>query len=85
MATSGEEEPFSRCVILVGFCNDIPGTQVLSYGTEKNMLEAWFRHFQELDLNVLTGYNTSRFDLPYIFIRAEKLGIELDLGRLNGK
>ncbi|KAK1229878.1 DNA-directed DNA polymerase delta [Marasmius sp. AFHP31] len=85
MATRhGDEEPFSRCVMLVGSCREIEGIKIVSYETEKAMLEAWFDHFQELDPDVLTGYNTSRFDLPYIFIRAEQLGIKFDLGRLKG-
>ncbi|KAJ8080572.1 DNA polymerase delta catalytic subunit [Marasmius tenuissimus] len=84
VARHNEEEPFSRCVMTVNSCSSIDRTQVISYKTEKAMLEAWFRHFQEVDPDVLTGYNTSRFDLPYIFIRAEQLGIGFDLGRLKG-
>ncbi|KAJ8080577.1 hypothetical protein PM082_017411 [Marasmius tenuissimus] len=85
MATRhGDEEPFSRRVMLVGSCQKIEGIKVVAYETEKAMWEAWFNHFRELDPDVLTGYNTSRFDLPYIFIRAEQLGIGFDLGRLKG-
>ncbi|KAL0579128.1 H(+)-transporting V0 sector ATPase subunit d [Marasmius crinis-equi] len=77
-------EPYFRSVMVLETCKDIPGTRVTTYKTEKDLLQAWFNLFRELDPDVVTGYNTSQFDLPYIFMRAEKLGISSDIGRLKG-
>jgi DNA polymerase I len=48
---------------------------------EKQMLERLFLLLSEKDVDVLFGYNTTNFDLPYISERAKKLGIPLALGR----
>ena len=53
-------------------------------GDEKELLEKFFVLLQERDADVLYGYNTTNFDLPYMRERAKKLGVQLALGR-DGK
>jgi len=48
---------------------------------EKQMLERFFSILCERDADVLFGYNTTNFDLPYLNERAKKLGVPLALGR----
>lgn len=56
-----------------------PFTEVVE--NEKQMLERFFSLMDERDADVLFGYNTTNFDLPYMYERAKKLGIPLALGR----
>lgn len=40
------------------------------------MLKAWRDFIVEVDPDILTGYNILNFDIPYLFDRAEKLGVK---------
>jgi DNA polymerase delta subunit 1 len=50
------------------------------------MLEAWTDFVQRCDPDIITGYNTANFDLPYLYNRAKQLGASKFpyLGRLKG-
>ncbi len=61
---------------------------VSSFGSEKEMLQAFSDAVQRIDPDVITGYNSSAFDIPYLIERARLLGVDLKLGRyedLNAK
>ncbi|MFA5412436.1 MAG: DNA-directed DNA polymerase [Candidatus Micrarchaeia archaeon] len=60
---------------------DGKGGNVELVENEKQMLERFFLLLSEKDVDVIYGYNTTNFDLPYIAERAKKLGIPLALGR----
>ncbi|MDD2655362.1 MAG: DNA-directed DNA polymerase [Candidatus ainarchaeum sp.] len=60
---------------------DVKGGNVELVDDEKRMLERFFLMLSEKDVDVLYGYNTTNFDLPYIAERAKRLGIPLALGR----
>ena len=49
------------------------------------MLERLREIFEEFNPDIITGYFSDRFDLPCIKKRAEKNGIELNLGLNNSK
>jgi len=51
--------------------------------SEKKMLEEFCRQVKEQDVEMLLGYNSALFDLPYLKARAGKLGTKLALGRDN--
>lgn len=82
----GCERPLSHAVWTLQSCNEIAGATVYSFDTEEEMLLS-FRHFvQEVDPDVITGYNIINFDLPYLVDRAETKGINGEfckLGRLR--
>ena len=46
------------------------GSQVLSYDSEAEMLDAWRDFVNEVDPDVVIGYNIANFDLPYLIDRA---------------
>lgn len=50
------------------------------------MLESWTRFVQEVDPDVIIGYNTSNFDFPYLIDRASTLKADKFpmLGRYKG-
>jgi DNA polymerase delta subunit 1 len=37
------------------------------------MLKAWLDFIQEVDPDIITGYNTQNFDIPYLIDRANIL------------
>jgi DNA polymerase, archaea type len=51
------------------------------FKTEKDMLQAFVDAVRRLDPDVIVGYNSSAFDLPYLMTRAEKFRMEFGIGR----
>ena len=82
----GESKPFVRNVFTLNTCANIVGSQVLSYHNEEEMLQAWKEFVQQVDPDVVIGYNISNFDLPYLLDRAKALKANEFpyLGRLEG-
>jgi DNA polymerase delta subunit 1 len=55
-----------------------PDVDVRCFETEKALLEAWFAFMTtEFDADILTGYNSNQFDIPYLFDRADVLGADI--------
>lgn len=71
-----ETTPFVRNVFTVGTCSKIAGTQVLEYEREQDLLLDWSKFVNEVDPDVIIGYNTSNFDFPYLINRAEALKLK---------
>ncbi|KAJ1924967.1 DNA-directed DNA polymerase delta [Coemansia sp. S100] len=71
----GRKQPFIRNVFTLDTCAPIPGVHVLSFQDEGEMLLKWSQFVQACDPDVIIGYNTAKFDLPYLLDRAKKLGI----------
>lgn len=69
----GEAHPFIRNVFTLSTCSHIVGSQVLSFESEVEMLEAWRDFVNEVDPDVVIGYNIANFDLPYLIDRATAL------------
>lgn len=68
-------------------CLPIPGADVYTFDDERTLLLTWARFFRSADPDVVTGYNTARFDIRYLLERAKALGIGdefSELGRLLG-
>jgi len=58
---------------------------VMSYNSEKELLIDFCDYMKSVDFDVITGWNSSGFDLPYIFGRMDKHGISKEnLSRLKG-
>ena len=47
---------------------------------EQELIERYVDTIQSEDPDIILGYNSDRFDFPYIKERAEKLGVPLKLG-----
>ncbi len=55
------------------------------YNTEQDMLKGIVAWFKQVDPDIITGWNTTGFDVPYITNRMKFLGLRPDyLGRLLG-
>ncbi len=54
---------------------------VTLYKDEKEMIEGFIGIIKEIDPDIIDGYNSSNFDIPYLMKRAKKLGIHFDITR----
>lgn len=71
----GEKDPFVRNIFTLNTCSTIVGSDVRSYEKEGQMLQEWSNFVQEVDPDILTGYNIINFDLPYLLNRAKTLKV----------
>jgi DNA polymerase delta subunit 1 len=69
----GESKPFVRNVFCMDTVSPIVATQILSFSNEGEMLMKWRDFLEEVDPDVIIGYNTSGFDFPYLLDRAKHL------------
>jgi DNA polymerase delta subunit 1 len=69
----GESKPFVRNVFCMDTVSPIVATQILSFSNEGEMLMKWRDFLEEVDPDVIIGYNTSNFDFPYLLDRAKHL------------
>lgn len=84
---TGESVPFLRKIFTLGSCDPITGAQVESFEREEDMLMAWQTFVIESDPDIITGYNLTQFDIPYLLNRARALNLD-DFpchGRLKGE
>lgn len=72
----GEPKPFVRNVFVLDTCSGIVNTQVLEHRSEEQMLMAWKDFVEEVDPDVIIGYNIANFDFPYLLDRARHLGLK---------
>lgn len=56
--------------------NHIPGVRIFSFESENEMLSAWSQWVSATNPDVLTGYNITQFDMPYLLNRAASLSLE---------
>lgn len=73
--SSGESKPFIRNVFTLNSCSNIVGSQVLSFDAEADLLDKWQKFVEEVDPDVIIGYNTANFDIPYLMDRAKALRV----------
>lgn len=73
LPSPGEQKPFIRNVYTLNTCSNIVGSQVLSFDDEDEMLQSWRDFVQEVDPDVVIGYNIAGFDFPYLIDRAKAL------------
>jgi DNA polymerase I len=82
-----DEDP----IITVSFCSNQgfhkvystkPSTSdfVETISTEKELIEKFVETVKSENPDIISGYNSDKFDFPYIKNRADKLGVSLNLG-----
>ena len=69
----GEPKPFVRNVFCLDTCSLIVNTQIFEFDQEEKMLMAWRDFLEEVDPDVIIGYNIANFDFPYLLDRARHL------------
>ena len=85
----GSNECSLNHIITLKSCDPIENTVIESYETEREVLMAWRRFIaDELDPDIITGYNIFGFDYKYMVQRAEELDISEEfrnIGRIEEK
>ena len=82
----GSDKIIYKNIVSLNSCDDIEGCDVVSCKTEKELLNKWKDVMNDLNSDIITGYNIFGFDMPYIWDRAKELNIiedfSIGLGRL---
>jgi len=71
----GSDEIIFKNILTLKNCEPIPGVEVESYNSEAALLYAWKTVLQRIDPDILMGYNIFGFDMPYVWDRAQELGL----------
>ncbi|KAI5918903.1 DNA polymerase delta catalytic subunit [Camillea tinctor] len=72
----GEGKPFIRNVFCLDETSPIVATEVKTYDREDKMLMGWKEFLDKVDPDLITGYNISNFDFPYLLKRASHLKVD---------
>ncbi|MEL9940446.1 MAG: DNA polymerase II [Ignisphaera sp.] len=51
---------------------------------DRRLIQEFIEYVNRYDPDIVVGYNSSNFDLPYLVERARKLGLRLDISRRRG-
>lgn len=83
----GSDEPYQKvCLCYKKTNTDTTYGTIISYDTEREMLEAFRDYIQTSDVDIITGWNIFGFDLEYIYKRAYVVGCNrrfFNLGKLR--
>lgn len=72
----GEKKPFVRNVFCLDTTSSIVNTQIFDFDKEEKMLMKWRDFLEEVDPDLVIGYNICNFDFPYLLDRAKHLGLK---------
>ena len=71
LCTFGSDQPYDKtCLCYKNTDPNLEGSNVISYATEREMLEAFRDYLHEKDVDIITGWNIFGFDLEYLMKRA---------------
>ena len=71
----GSDNIVYKNIITLNSCDNIEGSDVEFYDTEKEVLIKWKELMNRLNSDIITGYNIFGFDMEYIWQRATELNI----------
>ena len=76
---------FEKQLFCVGKCDPIEDVEVFECEDERELLDKWAIQLREKQVDIITGYNIWKFDLSYMFTRANFSGAEefLKLGKVQ--
>ncbi len=85
----GAVDPSRDPVIVVSLATSDGDVEVLTASEgdppqDRDLLKEFVNYVLAYDPDIVVGYNSNRFDLPYLVERAGKLGLALDIGRVRG-
>jgi DNA polymerase delta subunit 1 len=87
--TYGSDECSEKHILTLGTCDDIDNVRVQVFEREQDLLMAFRKLItDDVDPDVITGYNINGFDFSYVYHRCTELGIWdefSELGRLKDK
>ena len=83
LCTFGNDEPYEKVCLCY---KKTEGPGVVSFDTEREMLEAFQKYLHEKDVDIITGWDIFGFDLEYIYKRAQYTGCDsefFNMGKLK--
>jgi len=80
----GAPNPRKDPVIVIGAWTEEGLRQFVLDGSERDLIKQFVEFVQAYDPDVILGYNSSGFDIPYLLERAKVNNFKLDLGRRPG-
>ena len=83
LCTFGNDEPYEKVCLCY---KKTEGPDVVSFDTEREMLEAFQKYIHEKDIDIITGWNIFGFDLEYMYTRAHMVDCSpefFNLGKLH--
>lgn len=64
------DRPFLKVLFVLGECDPIPGVCVLTFRTERELLNGWRDVGRYMCPDITTGWNWDKYDQPYLYRRA---------------
>lgn len=58
---------------------------VISLKNESDLISAFMKKVDELDIDIISGYNSANFDIKYLIDRSKELGMKFSIGRFEGE
>jgi len=85
----GATDPSRDPIITVSLANSEGEVKMLTASDgpvpqDREILKEFVNYVLAYDPDVVVGYNSNRYDIPYLVERANKLGVVLDIGRVRG-
>ena len=88
LCTFGTDIPYDKtCFCYKKTDPNLEECNVLSYDSEKEMLEAFGMYLVRMDIDIITGWNIFGFDMDYIMKRADMVGCSIgfyEMSKLKG-
>jgi DNA polymerase elongation subunit (family B) len=81
----GDKDPYLNHCIVLNSCDNImtSNSQIESYDTEKEVLQAWTKLVQKENPDIIIGYNIFSFDYEFMFRRSQELDCVEDFLKLS--
>ncbi len=68
----GQKEPYLNHCVVLGTCDPVPGAEIETAETEKELLLKWNKLMHKENPDIIIGYNIFGFDYEFMFRRAEE-------------
>ena len=68
----GEPEPYKSHCLVVDTCDPVEGVEIVSVGSERELLVEWADIIQKEDPDIIIGYNIFGFDYEFMFRRSQE-------------
>lgn len=83
--TYGDSEPYLNHCIVLNSCDQlaVANSQIETYDSEKEVLQAWSKLVQKENPDIIIGYNIFSFDYEFMFRRAQELYCVEDFLKLS--
>ena len=79
----GETVPYKNYMLTLDTCDKLKNAETFSFKTEKELLLKFKEIIIKEDPEIITGWNTDGFDTPWLFKRADELGINEQFNYLS--